>query len=321
MVVTRDDVTVEKSVDWVSRRVSRYFWRCLFRVYSKREWEGTTSERKNIVTALCCGGQARARLAIAALVTIKDWLLQVLLPGWEYIVFNGKYVHSMEGKKATHCELFWLLEVWCFRGTDRKEWIAAWHPFFSLNRRAIRSAFIHPRADLWGSFHLEMDPLLAPTHTSSLLSLKGSHTLAHPSSMPSQGWRNPLLKSYGNSWLFGFLPSCHLCHSHCFTSGSCQWVALLLLHSFAPKTKQKIFTHLRSSRAQLLFTGLSNANAEPRGRAGSAGSVRKKSENTWLMCESTFLFLLNRLLNCVDWGNLHPHIERDLFFLLILEIG
>ena len=38
----------------------------------QREWEGTRSERRNIVTAPCCSGQERSQLAIAALVIVRD---------------------------------------------------------------------------------------------------------------------------------------------------------------------------------------------------------------------------------------------------------
>lgn len=99
-------------------------------------------------------------------------------------------------------------------------------------------------------------------------------------------------------------------------------MALLLLYSFVHEAKQRIFTHLKRGRSQLLFSRQSNADAE----AWEERNERRKEARKRLIevCgHLEFLpeTLLNTLLNRVYWGNSNAHIERDFVFQLILEIN
>lgn len=63
----------------------------------------------------------------------------------------------------------------------------------------------------------------------------------------------------------------------------------------------------------------------PRLKGGrSGGSVQKKPENTWVICVCTFNFMIRLSsmdLLTVSIGEIKILILRELFFLLILEIG
>ena len=157
-----------------------------------------------------------------------------------------------------------------------------------MNRRAVRNAsitgFVPGR---WVDF-LSPESFQALSFGNGLfylaffsLPLSKGQSRTCLSLMLSEGWRNPLLKSY--SWrILGCLDSYQTTisdHSHWFPSGSHQWVALLPSYSFALEKKAEGFYQLEEQLVPATVHP-ALANQMPILKSGRSQGVFKRNQKT-----------------------------------------